>query len=362
MAGTTEGGTTDYKAGDAKAQAAAAAAAASAQAAQHAADQLADKERDAGLGFLDFVKDETGTAEGGTKPSNVETAADGTKTETAADGTTIATKADGTRIETRGDKSVLETRPDKSTLETKPDGSTIETKPDGTEVEKAKEPPGPAVIDEATWTAHPKTRELEERLKQTRDYSTQVNARLAALDKDNKKLQAQVDGTYDPDVEAANEPTKEQIEADANDRARIRASVQMAARLPEIGSVEKLNSLLFNKDAPFRKYDNVEWIQRRCVTAEAPALEALQVLREEQFFETYGRDPVKIKEKIGTDLRPTIEKEVRAALEQEFRARLDTHSRQIPSVGNGRGSDTSAPKHLDDVERPLSEFGNPGLA
>ena len=96
---------------------------------------------------------------------------------------------------------------------------------------------------------------------------------------------------------------------------RLKAS--HAAAVEKYGE-EDVKSRVFAEGAPYQELEKERpWVSARVMGADSPVLEALQVLAEEEFFKTYGRDPKQIREKVRAELLPEVKKELLAELKNK---------------------------------------------
>ena len=216
---------------------------------------------------------------------------------------------------------VSKTRPpekpvEEALLKTAPTGDKpAETKPEPKPEEKPKE--------------EAKTEDWEKRYKDTQKHVEkvglevkQLKAEKAALEVEKqaqadqlKRIEAKLDGTYDPAQEVKNTPSPEQLTKHAETMGRLKAS--FAAAADKFGK-EQVVSRIFAEEAPYQVLEKERpWVSARVMGADSPVLEALQVLDEEEFFKTYGRDPKQIREKLEAELLPKVRKELLAELKSK---------------------------------------------
>ena len=130
-----------------------------------------------------------------------------------------------------------------------------------------------------------------------------------------KRIEAKLDGTYDPAKEVSTTPSPEQQTRHAEIMGRLKAS--HAAAVEKYGE-EEVKSRVFAEGAPYQELEKERpWVSARVMGADSPVLEALQVLAEEEFFKTYGRDPKQIREKVEAELLPKVRKELLAELKNK---------------------------------------------
>lgn len=179
-----------------------------------------------------------------------------------------------------------------------------EPKADAKEAAKADETP-----DIAT---------LNKQLKDTRDYATKVNQTNKDLQKSHRELleelktiKSKLDGTY---MEAPPIP-QEQLTALEQFKARVK--VDNAVMIEQYGA-EQIQKLIWDADGPYQQLEIMDpSLKMRVTNADRPVQEAWKVVQEHQFFEKYGRDPLKIKDAIIAEAR----EELIAELKQELKGK-----------------------------------------
>ena len=284
---------------------------------------------DNGLGIAEFLHPTAAAAEPeGEKPSPAETI-DTSVSEAEA--------ADEKPAEAAVEKPGEEPKPD----EGKPAEKPIEAKPDPWE-----SPDNP-------WKT--KAEQAELRLKETRDWTTRTNQELADLKRAIEIQGKKQDGTYDPEIDdKPPEIRPEQFEL----QGRVQAST-VAAR--QLFGDDAVNGVL----DPNGEYAKLEGsnpaIRARVLAAPAPVMEALKVMKELSFGAKYGTDPDKIVANVIKEHEAKIEAEVTKRLTKQFEGRLTKRDNQPAGVADARGSGDQA-AHGHNGVRPLSSFGNPGLA
>lgn len=201
-----------------------------------------------------------------------------------------------------------------------------------------------------------KAEDWEKRYKDTQKHVEKVSVESKRLREENQKLleqtkaqaeqlkriEAKLDGTYDPAEEVKRAPSPEQIEKHAETMGRLKAS--FAAAEDKFGK-EHVVSRVFAENAPYQELEKQRpWVSARVMGADSPVLEALQVLDEEEFFKTYGRDPKQIREKVKAELLPEVRKELLAELKNKPGA-------QVPGLGDvrtgGEGKPQEKPTDVD---------------
>ena len=203
-------------------------------------------------------------------------------------------------------------------LKTAPNGDKpAETKPEEKKVTKTVE----------EWQAEAETndkryKDSQKFIETTRIENKQLKASVETLKAEKqaqadqlKRIEAKLDGTYDPSKEVSNTPSPEQQTRHAEIMGRLKAS--HAAAVEKYGE-EDVKHRVFAEGAPYQELEQQRpWVSARVMGADSPVLEALQVLAEEEFFKTYGRDPKQIREKVRAELLPEVKKELLAELKNK---------------------------------------------
>ena len=149
---------------------------------------------------------------------------------------------------------------------------------------------------------------------------------LAQLAESHRVLQAKLDGTY----EDPPQPTREQIEARAEFRGRETASRTMANGLYGEALV---HAQVYDDDSPYKQLVlEKPWLHARVAQHPHPAVEAMRVLKEQEFFATYGEDV--------THWVSKIEAEVTSRIQEKLKTQTITPvtGTPVPTVTGARGS------------------------
>lgn len=206
---------------------------------------------------------------------------------------------------------------------------------------------------------------LEARLKETRDYATREAQRAKELEAKLAKAEKKLRGDDWDDDEPTHTATVDDVVETKVQEAKLKASITAANA---IYGEEQVKAALFNEGAPFGpggKYAADPELRRIILSAEAPAVRAMEVLEEIQFTEQWGTKPKDVEAKIRADerakLEQTIEAEVEKRIQQRVRAKRDSN---IAGLGEVRGGATPRAngKGSNVVNRPLSALGNPALS
>ena len=219
-----------------------------------------------------------------------------------------------------------------------------------TEAEKPKEGESKTEWDSDDNPWKQKATGLEKQVKDGRDWTTTVQQNNVALKKQLEIIEKKLDGTYDPDTDRAPEPTRDQIELEAERKGRIAASEALAKQLH---GKETIEQAMREFD---EKFASNAFIQYRVLNAEAPVLEALKVLKQEKFVAKWSDDPEKIEKAIREDERQQMEKVIEEKVTKKVLARLnkkDETSQGIDGVRaaapNGDGKTPFRPTPLTNV-------------
>lgn len=302
---------------------------------------------DTGLGFNDFFDRPDPAPEGEDTPSPAAAAADEKKQEVTAGAEDIPPAAGVKKEEPK--------------VDAKPE---VKTGSEGKPEVKAEEK---TPITRSKWdTAEnpyvAQVAQLDARLTETRNYATTVNQQNQTLARQVEILGQKIDGTWDPAAPANKEPTPQEIAHHAEIKGKVTSSISVAE---ERFGKDFVHQQLFAEGAPFRKFDTDATIQARVLNAPAPVLEALQVLKEQDFQAKYGRDPEAIKDAIRKELEPELRTKITEELRAQFDERLRNPERKIASLGEARGSGNAGAAGAADTAParvPMRELGNPGLA
>lgn len=171
--------------------------------------------------------------------------------------------------------------------------------------------------------------EVEKKDKQYKNlqaHTSRVEANAKKLGDRVTELEKLVKGDEDEKKKETEEERKfrEGLEA--------REAVSRKAAEEKLGT-DKVHELLYAEESPFRKLVEVQpWLRMRLAHAEAPVLEALAILEEQDVLGTLGRSVQGIREKLGKELRDEHFKQ----FQQEVTA----------PGGNGKGGQ---PPSLSDV-------------
>jgi hypothetical protein len=227
--------------------------------------------------------------------------------------------ADGKTAASPEGKAAAEPKPGES-----PDGKAKpkgEEKPDASKEKKEDEATLTAKLDKANAAY----RELQSKSDKEK---ARLEKQMTALQEDIAVLNAKLDGTYvEPD-----KPTPEQEKQFAGLQAKVKASKALAYK--EHGQ-ETVDAQVFADEAPYKKLEQAHpWMLARCLHSEHPIQEALSILKEQEVFDTLGRDIETIRKKIEDELRPKLTKEI---LKQAKDGTIQT-GKEVPGLGQVRSA------------------------
>lgn len=178
---------------------------------------------------------------------------------------------------------------------------------------------------------------LKKQLGDTRTYANSEHQAKLDLEKKVTKLEKQLDGTWDESEEAKG-PSPEELEFEGKAKASLRAAQDKYG-------ADFVSENITNEGSPYHELrKNNPLIDLRIRHADAPYMEAVTILKEEEFFGKYGRDPEVIKEAVKKEL----ESELRATITKEFQDKLKAKEKLPVGIGDAR----SAIVNKDDKGKP----------
>src|SRR3972149_4797266 len=194
------------------------------------------------------------------------------------------------------------------------------------EVKEEKKPPEEKaeVKPSIDWEAEDNP--FKSRYFNTQQWATTVNQENANLKKGLEIAQKKLDGTYVEGEEFADAETL-QRENDAEFKGSLTASHKVAG---EIYGQDYVYKMLYAPDAPFQQINNDPAVHYRVLHSEAPAQEAIKILKEFNFFNKYGRDV----DKIESTIREKLKAEVKEEVTKEFKEKLKLKEKQPDGLGN----------------------------
>lgn len=143
---------------------------------------------------------------------------------------------------------------------------------------------------------------------------------------ENRVLKSKLDGTY----QAPEQPSAEEVTARAEFKGRETASRAVAEGLY---GVELVKTQVYDDDSPYKTLVQAQpWLHARVARNPQPTVEAMRVLKEQEFFSKYGTDPTHWVSKIEAEVRPRI------ADEFKMKTVTPVTGTKAPSVTEARGS------------------------
>lgn len=187
----------------------------------------------------------------------------------------------------------------------------------------------------------------KKRFKDTREWANNQNQERTKLEKAVEILTKKIDGTY---VEGEEEvgPSPEEIGADADYHGRLKASTK--AVIERYGEKE-VHDKLFADDSPFQVLSQDPTIYARVQNSEAPALEAMNVVKEDAFFSKYGHDI----DEIESNMIKKLEPEITARLKKELKEKLKLQKEQ-PKGLTGLNSDAPSSEEKAHVGKSIEDY------
>jgi hypothetical protein len=88
--------------------------------------------------------------------------------------------------------------------------------------------------------------------------------------------------------------------------------------------------------------------------SETPYLEAVNILKEEEFFSEYGREP----ESIKASIRKEVESDIRKEVTKEFQDKLKAKEKLPTDIGDVRSASVEATKEESFSPTPMSDILN----
>lgn len=217
-------------------------------------------------------------------------------------------------------------------VETSPESETEEAK---AETEKVETPSleKPVISEKEQY---------EQRLKETRDWTSRVNAENAQLKRDfaeqaaylamiNKKL----DGNWteeDDRAMQAPQTTPDEAMQYGHTEGKIAASRDAAYQIFGRENVEKT---LFADDAPFRAIMDDPIVNQKVLSSNAPVIEAMKIVQVKQFYDKWGYEPKDIEK----NMRESIEKELTDKITQKVIKQLNGRDRVSTGIRDVKGID-----------------------
>lgn len=186
---------------------------------------------------------------------------------------------------------------------------------------------------------------LKKQLGDTRTYANSEHQAKLTLEKEVDKLKKQLDGTWDESEEAKG-PSPEELEFEGKAKASLRAAQD------KYGKGFVLENIT-NEGSPYHELRKKNpLIDLRIRHADAPYMEAVTILKEEEFFGQYGREPEVIKEAVKKE----FESELRATITKEFQDKLKEKEKLPAGIGDARSAIVNKDDKGKSKIAPLSEI------
>lgn len=164
----------------------------------------------------------------------------------------------------------------------------------------------------------------------TRNWANEVHQKNLDHEKKIAELEKKVDDPYGEEKPA--EVTAKQKQELAALQGRVEASLEMA------NSQFGADYIAENIDDPSCEFKRLckenPTIIARVNNSKTPYLEAVKVLKEEQFFKKYGRDTEKIIEKI----EESLEKKIKEKITKDIKEKLEGKEKLPEGIGGVQGS------------------------
>ena len=276
-------------------------------------------EKDTGLGLTDFLSTEAPKAE--------------------------AEKASPTEEKTQEQKAEIKTEEMKTEAKSEiKEAPKSEVKTEGIKTEEAQKPSFDFESD-----ANP----YKKRYADTSQWANKVNQEKAELLKQFEIINKKLDGTYDPEKDQPAQPTMQDVQHNAELLGKVKASRKIAE---ETYGAENIQKLIYADGAPFRAIENDPYIQARVLAADAPVLEAMKILDEQQFHAKWGDSPREIEQNIRKKAEEEFNLKIEELVNKRISDRLSLKEKQVNGLGDAR---TAESKGQPTGSPPLTSiFGN----
>lgn len=213
--------------------------------------------------------------------------------------------------------------------ETKPEEEKeSEVKPEDVKPEeKAPEKPEDVKVEEKpSFNWEVEDNPYKKRYWDTMQWDHKLNEENVDLKRNLEITQKKLDGTYVEEDTIA-QAEAQQKEAQAEFKGKLTASNKIAI---ENYGQDYVTKMLYAPDAPFQQINNDPAVHFRVLHSEAPALEAIKILKELTFFNKYGRDV----DKIESTIREKLKVEIKEEVTKEFKEKLKMKDKQPDGLGN----------------------------
>lgn len=148
----------------------------------------------------------------------------------------------------------------------------------------------------------------------------------AAMAEENRVLKAKLDGTYEEPAQ----PSTEEVTARAEFKGRETASRAIAEG---VYGAEAVQAQVYDDASPYKTLVSEKpWLHVRVAKSAQPTVEAMRVLKEQEFFKTYGEDVSHWVAKIEAQLKPKLLDEFKK------HATIPVTGTIAPSITEARGS------------------------
>ncbi|HDY66531.1 MAG TPA: hypothetical protein ENH85_01940 [Candidatus Scalindua sp.] len=250
-----------------------------------------------------------------------------------------------------------EASPEEKSQEASEDSPSLETEELETDSEKVKEERTDEKVD-GEETKKPETDDTlttdyesddnpyKKQINDTRAYANTERQDKLRFEAENKQLRRQIDGDY---TEEPTEPSPEMLQEQADLSGRLKASFKMAnEKFGETYVMDNIDKI----GSPFQIMRSTNpTIDIRVKASDTPYMEAVKVLKEEQFFEKYGRNPDKIVENITKE----IESKIRETVTKEFQKKITKKESLPEGISEARSSQLNEEKSKEPTHTPLDE-------
>lgn len=201
--------------------------------------------------------------------------------------------------------------------------------------EKAKEEPPKVNWDSDDNPHFAKEKELDARLKATRDWDTRLNQQNAELARKLEILSKKLDGTYDPAVDDQPKTTLDEAAV----KGRIEASENAAYSIYGNGDLEKGKQVVEETLTKFNEqFGKHQLVQMRCLNSPTPIIEAMKVMEEAEVLKELGPDPRQWKANLRKAILAEEEPKITERVSKELMARLSKQDKVAPTLTNVRGA------------------------
>ena len=218
--------------------------------------------------------------------------------------------------------------------EVKPEAE-VKTKAEEKPPEKKEEDPSKVNWDSDDNPHFAKVRELDARLKATRDWDTRLNQQNTELARQLEIVNKKLDGTYDPTVDDKPKTTLDEAAV----KGRIEASESAAYSIYGGGDLEKGKQIVETNLAKFNEqFGKHQLIQMRCLNSPTPIIEAMKVMEEAEVVKELGPDPRQWKANLRKAILAEEESKITERVTKGLMARVAKKESIAPSLTEVRGA------------------------